>query len=569
MSEPKPRILCVDDEPLILDILGSLLLANGFAVSQAQSGQEALQKLKEEKIDLVLLDIKMPGLDGFEVCRRIKAEEAYVNIPVVLITGLKAKEDRIQGIEAGAEDFISKPFDNEELLARIRMLIKAKKIQERRIGELLVEMDFISEQQLQEALSISRSRRIKVGEALIAMGALDKDKIYWVLSNQLKMNYIEPSLEMVDQDLIRRFPSEALESLQCLPLYETAGEIHFAIADPTNQEIVRAVKNLNPLKKARFHLALPEKIGAILKSIPQEPYPRPKISGPDSAIARPLSLQVGKPSDVGAKERHWQKLVDFFFSLSAGEVGWLCRDPKENRLISQKGSEFKTIYQYSDEVYENFQQRLKRQTSTRNRRGRGYLFLQHKIPHLQGLFAIDFINGPGRELIQISRIPTFSLEEFHLAQPQTLDQVRDLQQLFQEHRRLLMGGPEPLWIKQYCYSLLKLKGDFAKFPPAFFVEEEMKMYFPEVTQLSNYHFHLSHFLDHFKGPCAPFVFYEAPVAEILPDLLPLLKGSYTNFILTLPFPSSQSMAQSLAACPGGIEGKSKAVFLHGNQLTVV
>ncbi len=569
MIEPKPRILCVDDEPLILDILGSLLLANDFAVTQAQTGEEALQKLRKEKIDLVLLDIKMPGLDGFEVCRRIKAEETSVNIPVVLITGLKAKEDRIQGIEAGAEDFISKPFDNEELLARIRMLIKTKKIQERRIGELLVDMKFIGEEQLQEALSISRARRIKVGEALIAMGALDKDQIYWVLSNQLKMNYIEPSLEMVDQDLIRQFPPDVLENLQCLPLYESAGEIHFAIADPTNQEIVRAVKNLNPLKKARFHLALPEKIGAILKSIQQESYSRPKISGLDSKVARPLSSVAGKPADSGPKERHWQKLLDFFFSLSPGEVGWLCRDPMENRLISQKGPDFKTIYQYSDEVYENFQQRLKRQTSTRNRRGRGYFFLQHKIPHLKGVFAIDFINGPGRELIQISRIPTFSLEEFHLAQPQTLDLVRDLQQLFQEHRRLLMGGPEPLWIKQYCYSLLKMQGESVKFPPAFFVEEEMEMYFPEVTQLSNYHFHLSHFLDHFKGQPAPFIYYEAPVPEILPDLLPLLKGGYPNIILHLPFPSSESMAKSLAAFPGRTEEKFKAVFLQGNQLMVL
>ncbi len=569
MSATEPRILCVDDEPFILELLEKLLLANGYVVTQARNGQEAVQKLKEEKIDLVLLDIKMPDLDGFEVCRRIKAEEASMNIPVVLITGLTTKEDRIKGIEAGAEDFISKPFDNTEILARIKMLLKAKKIQERRIGDLLIEMNFITEEQLREALSISKGRGIKVGEALIAMGALDKDQIYWVLSNQLKMNYIDPSLETVDQELVRQFPLEALEHFQCLPLYETAGEINFAIADPTNHENVKAIKELHPGKKARFHLALPEKIGAILKTIQQELHSPPKASGSDPKFARLLPSITGKPSDSVQKEKHWHKLAEFFFSMSGGEVGWLYRDSKGGRFISQKGSDFRTVYQYSDEIFETIQLRMKRQVSARDRKGAGYLFLQHKIPHLRGIFKVGLLNGMGKDLLRIVRIPAFSLEDFHLAEPRTLQLVRELQQLFQEHRRLLLGGTERLLIKEYCYSLLKMQGDSAAFPPPFFVEDEMEMYFPEVTQLSNYHFHLGSFLDHFQGSPAPFVFYEAPAPEISPDILAALLGRYGNVILHIPFPSLESMEKALATSPARQEARFQAAFLQGNQFKVM
>lgn len=133
----KPRILCVDDDASILKTFEILLVPNGYEVVKAQNGQEALEKLKEERIDLVLMDVKMPKLDGVETCRRIKTDERTMNIPVVLITTLSAKGDRIKGIEAGAEDFISKPFDVAEVLARVKMLLKTKSLSERRIGELL------------------------------------------------------------------------------------------------------------------------------------------------------------------------------------------------------------------------------------------------------------------------------------------------------------------------------------------------------------------------------------------------------------------------------------------------
>jgi DNA-binding response OmpR family regulator len=121
-----PSILCVDDMDSILKFLETILVLSGYKVILSKSGQEALEIINQQKIDLVLLDVNMPGLCGFEVCKRIKENERYQNIPIVLVTGETSKEDHIKGFEAGAEDFIEKPFDPMELLTRVNMLLKMK-----------------------------------------------------------------------------------------------------------------------------------------------------------------------------------------------------------------------------------------------------------------------------------------------------------------------------------------------------------------------------------------------------------------------------------------------------------
>jgi DNA-binding NtrC family response regulator len=130
MNQQSARILCVDDEPLNLSLLEAMLSPRGYDVITALNGPQALEKIHNERIDICLLDVMMPGMDGFEVCRRIKSEDLFRNIPVVMITSFSELEKRIQGIEAGAEDFISKPFDSAEVLARIKMLLHVKLLNE-------------------------------------------------------------------------------------------------------------------------------------------------------------------------------------------------------------------------------------------------------------------------------------------------------------------------------------------------------------------------------------------------------------------------------------------------------
>jgi len=128
-----PRILCVDDERLNRAIVRDMLDSAEFRVLEAESGEEALEILEDHAIDIILLDINMPGIDGFEVCRRLKADERLRHIPVIMVTALTDTEDRIKGIEAGAEDYINKPFNKAEVLARIKMLLKVKELNEKLI----------------------------------------------------------------------------------------------------------------------------------------------------------------------------------------------------------------------------------------------------------------------------------------------------------------------------------------------------------------------------------------------------------------------------------------------------
>jgi len=131
MKQGKVRVLCVDDEPHNLSLLEAMLTPRGYEVVLVQNGPEALEKIAAERIDICLLDVMMPEMDGFEVCRRIKADDRHRNIPVVMITIYADRENRIKGIEAGAEDFIAKPFDSTEVLARIKMLVHVNALHDR------------------------------------------------------------------------------------------------------------------------------------------------------------------------------------------------------------------------------------------------------------------------------------------------------------------------------------------------------------------------------------------------------------------------------------------------------
>lgn len=121
------RILVVDDEAANRRLLGAMLAGEGFEVVGAADGASALEALSLRPIDLVLLDIVMAGMSGFEVCRRIRGERDIAHVPVVFVTGLDHREARIRGKEVGADDFLTKPIDDVELIARVNNLVRVKR----------------------------------------------------------------------------------------------------------------------------------------------------------------------------------------------------------------------------------------------------------------------------------------------------------------------------------------------------------------------------------------------------------------------------------------------------------
>ena len=115
------RILVVDDEPQIRRVMRTTLVARGYMVSTARNGEEALDKVREERFDLVLLDINMPGIGGMEACRIIRSQS---DIPIVILSIRNTEKEKVEALDAGADDYVTKPFSMPELLARIRAALR-------------------------------------------------------------------------------------------------------------------------------------------------------------------------------------------------------------------------------------------------------------------------------------------------------------------------------------------------------------------------------------------------------------------------------------------------------------
>ena len=121
---PKSTILIVDDEAVGRETLESLLIAEGYNLVFASNGPETLEKARDLTPDLILLDIMMPGMNGFEVCSHLRADKVTAEVPVIMVTALDDRDSRIEGIEAGADDFISKPYDRAELRTRVKSITR-------------------------------------------------------------------------------------------------------------------------------------------------------------------------------------------------------------------------------------------------------------------------------------------------------------------------------------------------------------------------------------------------------------------------------------------------------------
>ena len=157
-------VLVVDDQEVNRRLLGAVLTPRGYRVIEAASGEEALQRLAAEVPDVVLLDIVMPGIDGYEVCRRIRDEPGTAVLPVVMITA-SGQQEKVKAIESGADDFITKPFDQAELLARVRSLVRINRYhrtiteQARELAAWNEQLERRVEEQVAEIARVGRLRR--------------------------------------------------------------------------------------------------------------------------------------------------------------------------------------------------------------------------------------------------------------------------------------------------------------------------------------------------------------------------------------------------------------------------
>ena len=173
------KVLIVDDTPLNLKLLGDLLAAKGYAVTTAGDGEAALAQVAADLPDLVLLDVMMPGLSGYDVCRRIRADPATALLPVVMCTSLDPQQERVRGIEAGADDFLSKPINQPELLARVRSLLRIKRLQDEVARQTVALRDWnlkLEDRVREQVAELGRLSQLKrffapaVAEAIVSAG---------------------------------------------------------------------------------------------------------------------------------------------------------------------------------------------------------------------------------------------------------------------------------------------------------------------------------------------------------------------------------------------------------------
>jgi DNA-binding response OmpR family regulator len=188
-----PVVLLVDDNAINLQMLHKTLEDQGYRLLSATSGEGALRIAQKAKPDLILLDIMMPGIDGYETCTRLKADETTQNVGIIFLTALQATEDKVRGLSLGAVDFITKPFDPDEVVARVRRQLDVHHQQ-----KALMEKNQQLAGQLEKALQLSsgdsanRNEQIK---SLISMGESDRVEFKSTLRWNLKSERSEKGIE--------------------------------------------------------------------------------------------------------------------------------------------------------------------------------------------------------------------------------------------------------------------------------------------------------------------------------------------------------------------------------------
>ena len=172
IQKPTPNrtaadILVVDDNPANLELLAGILKPNGYKVRPVTSGVSALQAAKSAPPDLVLLDINMPEMDGYEVCKQLRGDAALTDIPVIFLSAFTETADKVRGLRGGGNDYITKPFQAEEVLARIEVHLKLRRQQ----SELKVENHLLKEKV---------RPRIKQDGLLSTLSLREREVLHWV-----------------------------------------------------------------------------------------------------------------------------------------------------------------------------------------------------------------------------------------------------------------------------------------------------------------------------------------------------------------------------------------------------
>ena len=213
----KSKLLIVDDEPDIVFYLEELLTYKGYDIITASSGTEALTRITQDQPDLVLLDVNLPGMNGFDVCKKVRETPSTALLPVVMLTGVMP-EERIQGIEAGADDFLPKPVNKLELLTRIRSLLRIKELHD------AVQAQAIQLSQWNKELKTKLEQESKLAEVARSLGDVGHDiknmlmpilNGAWLLQDELSEHFMNlPNVQAQKSKTSEELSKEIIEMVR-------------------------------------------------------------------------------------------------------------------------------------------------------------------------------------------------------------------------------------------------------------------------------------------------------------------------------------------------------------------
>ena len=371
-NDQEPKILIVEDNRENIDLLVYFLRPQGYNLITATNGAKGLELVKKERPDIILLDIMLPKMDGFEVCERLKKDDSTKYIPIIMITALKDLKDKLRALQVGADDFITKPFENVELLARVKSLLRIKEYHD--------ELERTNRELANKNESLLRMDQFK--EELINLIVHDMKNPLFVIQGNLQM--MSMSLNNLSPDYIKKYTQRIERS---------------------SQQLLRMVVNLLDISRIEEGTMVLKKDMVDFNKIVEEIVQRVK-EYPENA-QKEIKLDLDRNIsdmifDKSVIERVAENMINFATNnaVEEGVVTLVTKKLNSTKIqftVHDNGTQIPK--KFHDKIFEKFSQAEIKKDGHRVERALGLTFCKMAVEAHKGSMCLDLDNPIGNRFI--------------------------------------------------------------------------------------------------------------------------------------------------------------------------